>query len=137
MRVVLDPNVIISATLSAWGSPGRLFRLWIDGAYDLVVSPQLLAEVDRALRFPKLCGRVPTDDKDRLLELLSRGGIEIEDPGTLPEVRSSDPDDDYLIALASVSRSVLVSGDTALLELSARIPVYSPAQFLAQIEHVY
>lgn len=137
MRAVLDPNVIISATLSAWGPPGRLLRLWIDGAYDLVVSPQLLAEVDRALRYPKLRDRIPTEDKDRLLELLSTGGIEIEDPETLPEVRSSDPDDDYLIALASISRSVLVSGDTDLLELSPRIPVFSPAQFLSEIEHVY
>ncbi len=45
-------------------------------------------------------------------------------------ISSSDPKDDYLIALAEKSRSVLVSGDGDLLELSEQIPVYSPREFL-------
>jgi predicted nucleic acid-binding protein len=57
-----------------------------------------------------------------------------EGPTLIPEVRSPDPDDDNLIALASISRSVLVSGDSDLLGLSEQIPVYSPAEFLVLIE---
>ncbi len=45
-------------------------------------------------------------------------------------MRSTDPGDDYLIALASAERAVLVSGDTHLLDLANEIPVYSPRQFL-------
>ncbi len=59
----------------------------------------------------------------------------VTDPEVPPEVRSPDPNDDYLIALASVSPSVLVSGDTDLLGLSDQIPVYSPAEFLAMIHN--
>jgi len=40
------------------------------------------------------------------------------------------------MALAGLSRSLLVSGDSDLLQLSGRIPVYSPADFLALLEEV-
>lgn len=134
MRAVLDPNVIISAALSPSGSPGGVFRLWVEGAYDLIVSPLLLDELRRALAYARLRDRIPSDDADELLEFLSRGGIVTEDPQMPAEVSSADPDDNYLIALAAETRSVLVSGDKDLLELSDQIPVYSPAEFLAMIE---
>jgi putative PIN family toxin of toxin-antitoxin system len=134
LRAVLDPNVIIPATLSPGGSPGRLFCSWPEGAYELVVSPLLLDELERALGYSKLRDRVTTDETQELLEVLARAGVAVRDPDVPPEVRSADPDDDYLIALASVSRSVLVSGDGDLLGLSDHIPVYSPARFLAMIE---
>ena len=134
MRAVLDPNVIISAALSPGGSPGRLFRYWLDGAYDLVVSPLLLDELDRALGYSKLRDLVPPDEAKQLLELLSRAGLAIDDPHSAPDIQSPDPDDDFLIALASISRAVLVSGDKDLLGLSGQIPVYSPAEFVALIE---
>jgi predicted nucleic acid-binding protein len=57
-----------------------------------------------------------------------------DDPTVPPKISSPDPDDDYLIALAERSRSVIVAGDRGLLELSGQIPVYSPTQFLALVE---
>ena len=45
-------------------------------------------------------------------------------------MRSADPGDDYLIALASAHRAALVSGDKHLLSLSSKIPVFSPRDFL-------
>lgn len=134
MRAVLDPNVIISAALSPGGSPGRLFRYWLEGAYDLVISPLLLDELERALGYSKLRDRVPANEAKELLELLSRAGLATEDPQSPPDVQSPDPDDDYLIALASIARAVLVSGDKDLLGLSDQIPVYDPAEFVALIE---
>jgi hypothetical protein len=135
LRAVLDPNVIISATLSSGGTPGRLFRLWFEGAYELVVSPTLLDELARAIGYPKLRHRVPEAEAVELLEILARGGTLIQDPDEAPDVRSPDPDDDYLIALAAESRSIIVSGDSDLQNLSGQIPVRSPAEFLAMIEH--
>ena len=125
--------MIISATLSPGETPGRVFRLWFDGAYELIVSPMLLDELERALGYSKLRDRVSTDETEKLLDILDRGGTAVQDPDRAPEIRSPDPDDDYLIALASVSRSVLVSGDADLLGLSGQIPVRSPAEFLRMI----
>ncbi len=131
MRAVLDPNVIISATLSPGGSPGRVFAAWLEGAFELVVSNRLLAELERAFNYPKLVSRITPEEAIELLELLARGGTTTDDPEGPPDVRSEDPDDDYLIALAAGTQSVLVSGDSDLLTLSGRIPVRSPAEFLA------
>lgn len=136
MRAVLDPNVLISATLSSRGSPGRVFRYWLEGVFDIVVSPLLLDELERALGYPKLKDRITTAEASELLQLLVRGAVVSEDPDEPPEISSPDPDDNYLIALASSSRSLLVSGDGDLLQLSGRIPVYSPADFLALVEEI-
>ncbi len=108
----------------------RAFRLWFEGAFELVYSPLLLGELARALTYPKLRKHIDTNEADELLDLLRRGALMVEDPETQPGIPSSDPKDDYLIALAGKSRSVLVSGDGDLLELSEQIPVYSPREFL-------
>lgn len=134
MRAVFDPNVIISAALSPRGAPGRLLRYWLEGAYDLTVSPDLLDELRRALAYPRLRDRISHTETESLLELLSREGLMTEDRAVPPDVTSADPDDDYLISLAAESRSILVSGDKDLLQLAGQIPVYSPAAFLALVE---
>ena len=134
MRAVLDPNVIISALLSPSGSPAKVLRLWLDGAFEVVVSPLLLEELERALGYPKLRARVTTAESQVLVELLGREGELRDDPTDAPPVRSPDPGDDYLIALAAASDAVIVSGDRHLLDLGADLPVYSPVDFLAVIE---
>lgn len=130
MRAVLDPNVIVSALISPQGTPAKIFREWLQGGYDLVVSPLLLAEFERVLGYPKLRDRVSRPEGRELIELLRRGADMRADPSHTPPVRSADPGDDYLIALAAASQAVIVSGDRHLLSLSDDLPVYSPAKFL-------
>ena len=54
----------------------------------------------------------------------------VPDPPGPPPVQCSDPNDDYLIALAHRQEAALVSGDRHLLELAGSIPVFSPREFL-------
>jgi predicted nucleic acid-binding protein len=77
---------------------------------------------------------VSSEETKELVEILRRGALTAQDPDSPPEIRSSDSADDYLIALASVTRSILVSGDSDLLSLSGQLPVLSPADFLTMIE---
>ncbi|MFV1969825.1 MAG: putative toxin-antitoxin system toxin component, PIN family [Acidimicrobiia bacterium] len=130
MRAVLDPNVIISAALSRGGTPASVFRLWSEGAYELVCSAKLLEELKQALNYPKLARRIRPEEAAQLIDLLAEEASVHVDPSQAPTVLSSDANDNYLIALAENTRSVLVSGDRDLLELADRIPVYSPASFL-------
>jgi len=134
VRAVLDPNVLISAVLSPSGSPARVLRAWLEGRYELVVSPLLLEELGRALGYPKLRDRVTKAESQELLELLRRGCDLTDDPAGPPPVRSPDPADDYLIALAAAARAILVSVDRHLLGLGGRLPVYEPRAFLSLIE---
>jgi uncharacterized protein len=130
VRAVLDPNVLIAGLLSPRGTPARIFRAWLDGAFELVVSPALLAELERALGYPKLARRIPLEDGQALIELLRRSAVLVDDPvGLSLPFASSDPADDYLLALAAHSRAALVSGDRDLLKIDADLPIHIPASF--------
>lgn len=134
MRAVLDPNVIISALLAPRGAPANVLRAWLDGTFDLVASAPLLDELERALGSPKLAQRVEPAEVQEFLELIRRAGQMIDDPVDPPIIRSPDPGDDYLIALAAEAQAVIVSGDRHLLGLADQLPVYSPADFLALLQ---
>jgi len=134
VRAVLDPNVLISALISRDGRPARVLRAWLDGAFELTVSDQLLAELERALPYPKLRKRVESSEAIELVELLRRSARMVDDPNTPPSVPSADPGDDYLIALAESQQAMIVSGDGHLLGLADRVPVLSPADFLVELD---
>lgn len=98
-----------------------------------MVSPKLLHELEGVLNREKFKNLVHPDEVVQLMSVLNSDANMIYDPAEVPEVRSADPDDDYLIALASHSRSILVSGDKDLGDLAGRIPVYSPAELVRLI----
>ncbi|MHB8263253.1 MAG: putative toxin-antitoxin system toxin component, PIN family [Acidimicrobiales bacterium] len=130
LRAVLDPNVLISALLTSNGSSARVFRAWLDGEYELVASPLLLAELERACAYPKIRKRVDPAEVTELVDLIRREAKMTDDPNGLPIVRSPDPGDDYLISLAETAHAMIISGDGHLLGMADTIPVYSPAKFL-------
>lgn len=130
VRLVLDPNVLIAAVLSSTGAPARLVREWLRGSFELVTSEHLLAELRRALGYPKLRERISTERADRLLAALRAGSALAPDPTAPHELRSRDPNDDYLIALAAAQRALLVTGDADLLALREGAPIRSPREAL-------
>jgi uncharacterized protein len=133
VRAVLDPNVVISGLISANGAPAQVLRAWQEGRFDVIAAPSLLEELGRALAYPKLRRYVSAADAEATLRWFAAGSTAAEDPPEPPPIRSTDPGDDYLIALAFASRAALVSGDRHLLDLTGRIPVYSPRDFLALV----
>lgn len=134
MRAVLEVNVLISAVLSPRGSPARLLLAWQTGAFDLIVSPALLAELTRALAYPKLARLIPTADAEAFVGWIARSAVLAADPAAAPPIRAADPNDDYLLALATTERAVLVSGDAHLTVLADRLPIRTPAEFLASLD---
>jgi len=129
VRCVLDPNVFVAALLSRHGTPAELLRLWLDGAFEVVVSPLLLAELKRVLAYPKIRSRVSEAEAESFLTLLGQGAKVVEDPGRPPLLRTADPHRDYLVVLAEGARALIVSGDKHLLDMAGRLPVYSPVGF--------
>jgi len=123
----------MSALLSRAGAPGRLIALWLEGAFELVVSEQLLAELGRALAYPKLREYISSEDAAEFIGLLRATASMLAD-AELPDHISRDPDDDYLVALSSASGSILVSGDRDLLVLAPELPIQEPAAFLEHLE---
>jgi uncharacterized protein len=133
VRVLLDANVLISALLSRAGAPARLVGLWLEAEFELVVCPALLAETQRALEHPKLKGRIDPAEAGRFLEQIRELAEVVSDPEAPPALRSADPGDHYLLALAARENVPLVSGDDHLLALSDRAPVFTPREFLDRL----
>jgi putative PIN family toxin of toxin-antitoxin system len=124
---------LISALVAPAGTPAALVSGWLAGRFELVVSENLLDELERALAYPKLRRRVDAEQAASFLALL-RHSVVVRPDRPEPPRRSRDADDDYLLALAEDSRAVLVSGDRGLLGLSDRFPVCNPRDFLDALE---
>lgn len=136
MRAVLDTNVIVSATLIRGGNEDRVLRAWLRGAFELVLSPEILEEIGRVLTYAKLRrSRWMTEAEVLLLlETLAQEGVVV--PGT-PSVKTSrDPEDDKFLAAAVQARArYVVTGDKDLLDLKVHrgVRMVRPAHFLQAI----
>lgn len=134
MRAVLDPNVIISALLSPAGTPAKVLRAWLEGRFELLVSPLLLSELERAFAYPKLRKRISEKEASQVVELLNRSATATTDPDGPATIHSADPGDDYLVALAQANGAALVTGDKHILQLASDLPIFSTAEFLALLK---
>ena len=67
MRFVLDVNVFVSGLLSRSGAPAQLLKRWLDGDFELVVSEQLLDELERTLAAPKIRKRIASEDAEHAI----------------------------------------------------------------------
>ncbi len=130
-RIVLDCNVFVSALLSPNCGPAQILDHWADGDFDLVVSPLLLAELERVLSRPKFHASIDRVHTDALLTGLIEDAVLIDDPPPQPGL-TPDPGDDYLVALAKKADvQCIVSGDAHLAQLGdISPPVLTPRDFL-------
>jgi putative PIN family toxin of toxin-antitoxin system len=133
VRAVLDVNVLIASLLSPAGAPAQIVARWLGGEFELVVSDNLLAELERALAYPKLRARLAPENAAEFLSFLHNTAVHAPDPPAPPR-RSPDPGDDYLLALAEGENAMVVSGDQHLLELADRLPIRSARDFLTALE---
>ena len=133
MRVVLDTNVIISATLIRGGNEDRIMRLWRHGAFELVLSPLILEEMARALSYERLRRLRWMTQADITTLLQALVGESILVPGKATVKVSRDPEDDKFLAAALEGQAgYVVTGDKDLLDLRAHenVRIVAPARFL-------
>jgi putative PIN family toxin of toxin-antitoxin system len=133
VRVVLDPNVHVSALLAPSGTPAQLILRWFAGDFELVVSEKVLEELERVLGYPKIRSRIAREDAAEFVTLLRDTAVVVTDPPD-PRPRSEDAGDDYLLALAESAEALLVSGDQHLLALANRFPVLTPRELVGTLE---
>lgn len=134
MRFVLDVNVLVSGLLSRAGAPARLLERWLAGDFELIVSEQLLEELERTLAYSKIRKHIASDEAAQFVEFLRALAEIAPAPPGPPPVKSTDSKDDYLIALAAAERGRLVSGDAHLLALQGTIPVLTPRAALELLD---
>jgi putative PIN family toxin of toxin-antitoxin system len=135
VRVVLDTNVILSGLMSPQGAPGRIMAAWRDARFKVVISVHQLAEIGRALAYPKIRRILGWDDQrieQFIRQLYVRAEI-VDLSGTSVEV-PLDPDDAPILAtLVAAKADVLISGDDDLLALRERYAIQTPAEFARKL----
>ena len=117
MRVVIDINILVSALIVPTGQPAAVIRMWLDGKFTLLTCATHVNELRATLHKPRVAELIKPHKAGRLLNQVRKLA---EDVDPLPRVeRSSDPDDDYLLALSEAGKAdYLVTGDkNGLLEL--------------------
>lgn len=102
MQLLVDADCLIAGTLAPSGACSRLLDLWQAGEFELIVCPNLIGEVRRALLHPRIAGKydISSAEVDQLTQRLREESLHFDDPVDPPRVVTADPKDDYLVALA-------------------------------------
>lgn len=118
LRVVLDPNVLVSAFISPSGPTSAILDSLDAGELVPIASRALLAELAEVLHRDKFRAYATLDEVAAYIEGIAQKAEPANDPDQMPVV-SRDRNDDYLVALARSSRAdVLVSGGDDLTSLA-------------------
>ena len=137
IRAVLDTNLLVSYLLTHRPPIATLIdNLLTTDRFTMVNAAELLAELDRVLRYPKLQRYYTGEQRTRFVALVLALSTVVELPEMIPRI-CRDPDDDQLIACAVAGKAdVIVSGDNDLLALErvGEILVLTAAQFLEVLE---
>ncbi len=112
MRVILDTNLLLSALMRRNSVPARLLQAWLVDRFTLLTHEIQLDEFRDTSRRNHLRTRILRAEAGRLVNRVRKRADII---GRLPNVhRSSDPKDDFLLALCEAGHAdYLVTGDKA------------------------
>lgn len=134
IRTVLDANVLASGAVASEGPVAELMGAWLLNArFVVVLSPRILAELDRTLRKPYFARRLSHEDRGRYLDSV-RSAAEVVEPMTMPGDLPSDSQEDAHLFAAAIEGDAefLVTGDHAVLRVGsyAGISVIRPRDFM-------
>ncbi|MEW6179188.1 MAG: putative toxin-antitoxin system toxin component, PIN family [Chloroflexota bacterium] len=127
MRIVLDTNVLVSALLNPFGSPGRILDLILGGAIRILYDDRILAEYRDVLLRPRF--GFEKQYVQRLMEYLIFTGEGVS--AAILKVDAVDMDDVMFAEVAiSGAADALVTGNPNHFTFLEHPPVLSPAAFI-------
>lgn len=133
--VVIDPGVLVSAFISPKkAAPALLVDAVFDGSLDALVCPALLAELTDVLGRKKFAKHSAEGRATAFIAAFQDRATMTGNPPA-GSVKTADPDDDYLLALAEThDADAVVSGDPHLLDAaSGKMTVLTPRELVDQL----
>ncbi len=135
MRVVLDANVYVSSLVNTQGNPKRIILAWQQGIFDVLISKEILDEIGRVLRYPRIAKRHKQDEMAirRFLKLLEYEAIVVDPAEALAVIQEDESDNRYLECAVEGKAQYIISGDKHLLDIGdyRDIAILPPAVFVA------
>ncbi len=145
IRAVLDTNVLVSGLAGLeldTSPPGIILARWLAGRgagpFELVVSPHILAELERTLTKPYYRTRRLLAQIEAAERFVNDVATAIE-PGFVVSGIAPHPEDDLILATAvSAGANYLVTGDRRFQALGSYdgVAIVSPRAFLDVLEAV-
>lgn len=133
IRAVADTNLLVTYLLTHRPPVATLIDHHLaKGDFVLVTAPELVAELDRVLAYPRLQRYYSEEERVRFVALVLALSEVVELPESIPRI-CRDPDDDRVIACAVTGEAdVIASGDEDLLAVGrvGDIRVLTATQFL-------
>ena len=133
--VVLDTNAVLSALLFPQGRGAALRQAWQEGRCRPLASHATIAELMRALTYPKF--QLSADEQEELLGDYLPYCRTVSMPAKPPRTPACrDPFDVPFLQLALVGKAdYLVTGDRDVLVLAKQFacPIVTPDEFLAAL----
>ncbi|MEI8133529.1 MAG: putative toxin-antitoxin system toxin component, PIN family [bacterium] len=129
-RIVVDTNVIVSATLKKHSTPRKVIN-HIYSHSILLISPETVKEIEEVLLRPKLDKYVHVQDRIYFFRRLIVMAVEIETTSRITDC--PDAKDNKFLELAIDGRATLIiSGDGDLLDMNPYrgINIISPSEFI-------
>lgn len=130
-RVVLDTNVLVSGL--GWpGASSKLVKLCLDETLRLVLSSEILRELERVLSYPKF--KFSEKDVSEYLDILTQAAELVEPDFRLAAVPDDESDNRILECALAGGADAIVSGDRHLKTLGSyeNIPILTPQAFLEE-----
>ena len=134
-NVVLDTNILISASINNDGLPAQIIRFMTSGKMINYTTYDIIEEIERVFEKVHIKNAVTEKDKDFLIKgFIDRSIIII--PKFNEKVIIEDPSDDKFINCALTSKSNIISGDFHLLDLKnyKGVKIMSAKEFLKSLK---
>jgi len=134
VKAVLDTNIIVSRAIAPHGASATIVARWLEGAFELLVSPDILDEYRQTLARPGIQRRICMSAYAVSIAIADIARVATS---VVPEQRvsgvSADPDDDVFLECALAGSAVyIVTGDQHLLSLGTfrGIAIVPPVVFV-------
>lgn len=134
--VVIDTSVWISGVFYR-GNPYRVMRAWRDEKFELVYTPETLAEIETRLHEKAIEFGANLADVDEWMTYIRTCARVVASTGAGAGVTRDPKDDKFLDAAVSANAAFLVSSDHDLQTLKEfhGIKIVSPKEFLDILEN--
>ena len=107
-KVVLDTNIIISATLTPAGNPAKIVNMALDKTIQINLNDEILAEYEEVLSRKEFS--FSSEEKSALMAGIRRSGI-INKP-SVSSIPMPDEDDRIFYDTAKETGAILITGNT-------------------------